>query len=241
MFSCLFFDLLQEASMGLTYTFYGHGNHMIETDGYKLIVDPFFTDNPAAAISADEAEADYIFVSHGHGDHVGDAVDISKRTGALIISNAEISGWMRNQGVEAHAQHIGGGYTHPFGYLKLTLALHGSALPDGSNGGNPAGMLLTTNQGEKIYVACDTGFFGDMKHIGEEGLDLAVIPIGDNFTMGPDDALKAVKLLKPKHVIPCHCNTWPVIEQDAGAWVERVIAETNSQAHLLQPGESFSL
>jgi len=214
---------------------------MFEMDGYKLLVDPFFTDNHAAPISADEAEADYIFVSHGHGDHICDAVDISKRSGALVISNAEISGWLGKQGVETHAQHIGGGYTYPFGYLKLTLALHGSALPDGSNGGNPTGMLLTTNHGEKVYVACDTGFFGDMKYIGEEGLDLAVLPIGDNYTMGPDDALRAVKLLKPKHVIPCHYNTWPVIEQDADAWVKRVRAETDAEPHLLEPGVRFSL
>jgi L-ascorbate metabolism protein UlaG (beta-lactamase superfamily) len=227
--------------MSVKYTFYGHGTHLIETDGRKLIVDPFFTGNPAATITADGAEADFIFVSHGHGDHLGDAVDIGKRTGALVISNAEIAGWLNNMGVEAHAQHIGGGYQHPFGYLKLTLALHGSALPDGSNGGNPAGMFLKTNQGEKIYVACDTGFFGDMKYIGKEGLDLAVIPIGDNYTMGPEDALEAVKLLKPKHVIPCHYNTWPVIEQDAGAWVKKVKAKTDATPHLLKPGERFSL
>ena len=157
--------------MGLTYTFYGHGTHMIETDGHKLIVDPFFTNNPAASIRADEAEADYIFVSHGHGDHVGDAVDISKRTGALVISNAEIAGWLRNQGVEAHAQHIGGGCQHPFGYLKFTIAHHGSGLPDGSYGGNPAGFLLTA-EGKKIYLACYTGLFGDMQLYGDEGIDL---------------------------------------------------------------------
>lgn len=227
--------------MGTKYTFYGHGTHMLETNGLKLVVDPFFTGNPAAPIKADEVEADFIFVSHGHGDHVGDAVEISKRTGALVITNAEISGWLGKQDVKAHGQHIGGGYRHPFGYLKLTLAVHGSALPDGSNGGNPAGMLLKTNQDEKIYVACDTGFFGDMEHIGEDGLDLAVIPIGDNYTMGPDDALKAVKALKPKHVIPCHYNTWPVIEQDVDAWADRVKSETNSEPHVLKPGESFSL
>jgi len=227
--------------MGTKYIFYGHGTHMFETDGHKLIVDPFFTGNPAAPIKVDEVEADFIFVSHGHGDHVGDAVEIGKRTGALVISNAEISGWPQKQDVKSHAQHIGGGYQHPFGYLKLTIAFHGSGLPDGSDGGNPSGMLLRTNQGEKIYVACDTGFFGGMKYIGDEGLDLAVIPIGDNYTMGPDDALKAVKLLKPIHVIPCHYNTWPVIEQDVDAWVARVKAETDAEPHILKPGESFSL
>ena len=227
--------------MGTKYTFYGHGTHMLETNGHKLIVDPFFTGNPAATITADEVETNFIFVSHGHGDHVGDTVAIAKRNDALVVTNAEIAGWMTKQEVKAHAQHIGGGYQHPFGYLKLTIAFHGSALPDGSNGGNPAGMLLKTNQDEIIYIACDTGLFGDMKYIGDEGLDLAVIPIGDNYTMGPDDALKAVKLLRPKNVIPCHYNTWPIIEQDADAWASRVSSETDSKPHILKPGESFSL
>ncbi|MEJ2487257.1 MAG: metal-dependent hydrolase [Anaerolineales bacterium] len=227
--------------MTTKYTFLGHGVHLIETNGTKLLVDPFFTNNPAAAISADEAEADYIFVSHGHGDHVGDTVEISKRTGALVIANAEICGWLGKRGVKVHAQHIGGGYHHPFGYLKFTIAFHGSGMPDGSSGGNPAGMLLTTKDDQKIYIACDTGMFGGMHYIGDEGLDLAVIPIGDNFTMGPDDALIAVNLLRPKHVIPCHYNTWPVIEQDPHAWAKRVAEETDATPHVLEPGESFSL
>src|SRR4030042_2612973 len=114
---------------------------------------------------------------------------------------------MEEQGVQkTHGQHLGGGFRHPFGYLKLTLALHGSSLPDGSYGGNPAGFLLTTTDGKKIYLAGDTGLFYDMKLIGEEGIDLAVIPIGDNFTMGPEDALRAVKLLNPQRVIPIHYN-----------------------------------
>jgi len=227
--------------MGAKYTFYGHGTHMIETSGYKLLVDPFFTGNPAAPIGADQAEADFIYVSHGHGDHVGDAVAIAKRTGALVISNAEIAGWFGKQDIKAHGQHIGGGFHHPFGYLKLTIAFHGSALPDGSDGGNPTGMLLTTKEDQKIYIACDTGLFGDMKYIGDVGLDLAVLPIGDNYTMGPDDALIAVKLLQPKQVVPCHYNTWPVIEQDADAWAKQVAAETDAVPHVLQPGESLGL
>ncbi|MFN2145155.1 MAG: metal-dependent hydrolase [Anaerolineales bacterium] len=224
-----------------TYTFLGHGVHQIEMGGKTLLVDPFLTNNPQAAIRADEANPDFIFVSHGHGDHVGDTVEISKRTGAPVICNAEIAGWLGKQGVTAHGQHIGGGFHHPFGYLKLTIAFHGSGLPDGSNGGNPAGMHLTTKSGKKIYIACDTGLFSDMAFYGEGGLDLAVLPIGDNYTMGPDDALKAVKLLKPKHVVPCHYNTWPPIAQDADAWAARVSAETNALVHVLKPGESLEL
>jgi L-ascorbate metabolism protein UlaG (beta-lactamase superfamily) len=221
-------------------SYYGHAVLGLETSGYKLLVDPFFTDNPAASMSADQAEADYILVSHGHGDHVGDTVSIARRTGATVISNAEISGWLADQGVKTHGQHLGGGFQHPFGYLKLTLALHGSGLPDGSNGGNPAGFLLTTNDGDKLYFACDTGLFGDMRLIGDEGIYLAVLPIGDNYTMGPDDALIAVKFIRPKHVIPYHYNTFPLIEQDPNAWAERVRAETETQVHVLNPGESIT-
>lgn len=222
-----------------TLTWYGHATLGLETDGHKLLIDPFFTDNPAASAKADDVEADFILVSHGHGDHVGDAVAIAERTGAQVVSNHEIATWFDKQGVaKTHGQHIGGGFKHPFGYLKLTLALHGSQLPDGSDGGNPAGFLLTTNDGKKIYMAQDTGLFGDMQLIGEEGLEVAVIPIGDNFTMGPDDALRAVKMLQPKTVVPIHYNTFDLLNQDAQAWKQRVEGETATKVVVLKPGET---
>jgi L-ascorbate metabolism protein UlaG (beta-lactamase superfamily) len=227
--------------MSLKLTWFGHAALGLETAGYKILVDPFFKGNPSASIQVEQAQADFILVSHGHGDHLGDAVSIARRASATVISNAEMSGWLSKQGLKTHAQHLGGGFQHPFGYLKLTLALHGSGLPDGAYGGNPCGFLLTTNEGQKVYMACDTGLFGDMRLVGEEGLDLAVIPIGDNYTMGPDDALRAVKLLQPKHVIPIHYNTWDLIAQDAQKWAARVKSETSAQAHVLKPGESFSL
>ena len=223
-------------------TWYGHSTLGLETGGHKLIVDPYFSGNPAAVSSPEAVEADFILISHGHFDHVGDTLSIARRTGATVISNFEIAGWYEKQGVEkTHAQHIGGGFKYPFGYLKFTLALHGSGLPDGSDGGNPCGFLLTTNDGKKIYLAQDTGLFGNMKLIGEEGLDLALLPIGDNFTMGPEDALRAVKLLGPKVVIPIHYNTWELIAQDAGAWAERVQKETKTKVVVLKPGESYSV
>jgi len=220
---------------------YGHGTQGLELDGTHVLIDPFFTGNPAASTTADAVPADFILVSHGHGDHVADLISVAKRTGALVIANAEIAGWASGQGVKAHGQHVGGGFNHPFGYVKLTEAMHGSALPDGSNGGNPAGFLITTHAGHKIYMACDTGLFGDMRLIGDEGIDLATLPIGDNYTMGPDDALRAVKLIRPRHVVPMHFNTFDLLKQDAEAWAKRVQAETDTQVHILKPGESFSL
>lgn len=223
-------------------TWYGHATIGIETGGYQLVIDPFFSDNPATSTAAADIDADYILVSHGHGDHIGDAIEIAHRTGAMVISNFEIINWLRQQGLEnLHAQHLGGGFQHPFGYLKLTLALHGSQLPDGSYGGNPCGFLLTLNDGRKIYLAQDTGLFGDMELIGREELELAMIPIGDNFTMGPDDALRATQLLQPQKVVPIHYNTFKLIEQDAEAWAKRIRSGTDSTPLLLKPGETIVL
>lgn len=222
-------------------TYHGHACFGIVVDSTHLLIDPFLTGNALADVGADEVEADYVLVSHGHGDHVGDAVAIAKRRGAMTISNFEIQNWLLAQGVErAHPMHIGGGYNFPFGRVKLTIAHHGSALPDGSYGGNPAGFLLTL-EGKTIYHACDTGLFYDMKLIGEEGLDLAILPIGDNFTMGPDDALRAVKLLEPKVVIPIHYDTFDVIQQDPRAFAARVEAETSAMCVVLKPGDSYRL
>ena len=227
--------------MTLEFTWFGHATLGLKTGGFNILADPYFTDNPSVKVKASEVTADYILVTHGHGDHLGDAVEIAKRCDAMVISNAEISGWLRKKGVKTHGQHLGGGYQHPFGYLKLTLALHGSGLPDGSYGGNPAGFLLTTNDGLKVYMAGDTGLFGDMRLIGEEGIDLAVLPIGDNYTMGPADALRAVKMLNPRVVVPIHYSTFGLIKQDANAWAEQVKAETQAIPQVMQPGESYTL
>jgi L-ascorbate metabolism protein UlaG (beta-lactamase superfamily) len=215
----------------------GHACILIESEGQKVLIDPFLTGNPAAATKAEDVSANFILVSHGHGDHLGDAIAIAKRTGATVITNYEISQWLQNQGLQnVHGQQHGGGHTFSFGRVKLTLAFHGSMLPDGSNGGNPCGFLITFKDGKKVYDAADTGLFGDMKLIGEEGIDLALLPIGDNYTMGPDDALRAVKLVQPKKVVPIHYNTWDVIAQDAAAWAERVRRETQTEPVVLKPG-----
>lgn len=227
--------------MSIKITWFGHAALGLEVEGSKLLVDPYFTGNPAASTTADKLTADYILVTHGHFDHVGDAATIAKRTGAMVISNFEIAEWMRKQGVQnTHEQHIGGGHEFPFGYLKLTPALHGSGLPDGTNGGNPVGFLLTMKDGKKIYIVGDTGLFTDMKLVGQEGIELAFVPIGDNYTMGPDDAYKAVEFIKPKHVVPIHYNTWELIAQDAVKWADRV-SKLGVKVHVLKPGESLTI
>jgi len=227
--------------MGTKITWLGHSTFQIRTAGKTILLDPFFTGNPSASISATAAVADVIIVSHGHGDHVGDTVKIAKRTNALVIANFEIIDWLGKKGIEnVHPQHIGGAHQYDFGIVKLTIAHHGSMLPDGSNGGNPCGILLKLAEGT-IYFAADTGLFYDMTLIGEEGIDLAILPIGDNYTMGPDDAVKATKMIAPKRVIPMHYNTWPLIEQDAAAWAEQIRNQTNAEPIVLEPGESCQL
>lgn len=227
--------------MTVSITWHGHATFSLDVSGTKLLVDPFFTGNPVAKTTADQLAPDYILLTHGHGDHVGDTIEIAKRTGAQVIANFEIVNWVTAQGHEnCHAQHIGGGYQHSFGHLKLTIAFHGSGLPDGSYGGMPAGLLLTV-EGKKIYIAGDTALYSDMALIGRSGLDLAVLPIGDNFTMGPDDALLALNYLKPKVVIPCHYNTWPPIAVDVDAWVKRVKAETDSQPVVPAIDEAYTV
>jgi L-ascorbate metabolism protein UlaG (beta-lactamase superfamily) len=219
----------------------GHACLLFESGGKHVLIDPFLTGNPKAAASASSVPADLILISHGHGDHVGDAVSIANRTGAKVLANYEISEWLKSAQKLPENQVLGlqhgGGTTIPgIGRIKLTLAFHGSVLPDGSNGGNPCGFLITFEDGTKVYDAADTALFGDMSLIGEEGLDLALLPIGDFYTMGPDDALRAVKRLTPKRVVPIHYNTFPAIAQDAQAWAEQVRTTTKAEPVILEPG-----
>ena len=222
--------------------YHGHATVSIKSDGHHIVIDPFFSGNPAAKSSADAINPDFILVSHGHGDHVGDAIDIAKRTNALVIANFEIVNWLAQQGVErTHPLHIGGGNTFPFGYCKMTIAHHGSSLPDGAYGGNPGGFLLRLNSGKTIYFAGDTALTYDMKFLADENVDLAILPIGDNFTMGQDDAIKAVQLIRPAVVLPIHYNTWPYIESDPRVFQERVIKEADAGCIVLEPEEEYLL
>lgn len=227
--------------MPLEITWQGHGSWTVASPTHTIQIDPFFDDNPAAKIRSDNAPADFILVSHGHFDHVADAAKIANRTGAMVVANYEIASWLAKQGVnKTLGMNLGGWAKLPFGRVKLTLAFHSSQLPDGSDGGSAGGFLLEIG-GKRLYFACDTALFGDMRLIGGGGLDLAVLPIGDLFTMGPDDALDAVKLLEPKRVAPSHFGTWPPIAQDANAWAERVRRETQAEPIVLEPGKSMKL
>ena len=219
----------------------GHGCWSVETQGQTIIVDPFLNDSPTAPVKADAVKADFVLVSHGHFDHVADAAAVANRSGATVVANFEICEWLTKQGVKStQPMNLGGGIDLPFGRVKMTIAHHSSVLPDGTNGGNPGGFLLTLGD-KKVYFACDTGLFYDMKLIGAAGLDLAVLPIGDRFTMGPLDAIEAVKLLQPKRVAPSHYDTWPPIAQDAKAWAAMVKAETKAEPIIVSPGGTIEL
>ena len=227
----------------LSLTWHGQSTFTLKSGDTHIVIDPFFApNNPVADITADEAKANYILVTHGHGDHFYDCVPLAKRTNAKVIANFEICEWLNKNGVDhTHPQHIGGGFQHEFGHVKFTPAFHGSAMPDGSYGGMPTGIIVTIGE-KKLYFAGDTGLFSDMTLIGAHGLDIAILPIGDNFTMGPDDALLALGFLKPKAVIPCHYNTWPLIAQDADAWGARVAAEyPDTKPMVLEVGKSIEL
>lgn len=228
--------------MSVTFTWLGHSAFLFEVDGHRMLLDPFLTGNPLAARTPSEIACEIIFLTHAHGDHIGDAVPIAIRNDAKVVSNVEIAQWAAGQGVNrTHGQNTGGGFDHGFVHAKQTIAFHSSSFPDGSYGGSPNGFIFTTKSGQRIYFAGDTALFSDMQLIGDANIDIAFLPIGDNYTMGPDDALRAVKLLQPKHVIPVHYDTWGLIAQDAAAWAKRVAAETGAQVHLSKPGESFTL
>lgn len=215
-------------------TFLGHASFCLQEEKKEtLLFDPYVTGNPLAPLSLSEITADYILISHGHFDHLGDAYKIAEREGATIISTAEIANQAGEKGLNAHGQHLGGRHRFPFGSVKLTLAFHGSGIA----GGHACGFVVDY-YGKKIYFAGDTALFSDMKLIGElDPLDLALLPIGDNFTMGIDDAVMAASFLQAKEVIPYHYNTWPLIEADAGEFRKKVEDKTGSKCVILAPGE----
>lgn len=223
-------------------TWLGHASWLIETAGHRVLLDPFLTENPSATAKPDDfRDVSHVLVSHGHFDHVADAAEIIKANDATLITNFEIAQWFgEKHGVGGGiGMNLGGSVDTEFGQVKMIPALHSSMLPDGSDGGNPAGFLLTLGNA-RVYFACDTALFSDMK-LYAAGVDLAVLPIGDLFTMGIDDSIHAINLIKPKAVLPCHYGTWPPIAQDAERWAARVEQETAASPVVLEVGGSFEL
>ncbi|WP_027357009.1 metal-dependent hydrolase [Desulfofundulus thermocisternus] len=222
-------------------TFIGHAAFFLEGEA-RILIDPFITGNPVANVRAEDLHPDMILVTHGHDDHLGDAIEIAKRSGATIVSVFELASYCSRQGAKVHGMHIGG--SHQFGpvKVKLTPAWHGSGLVKNETTeylGTPCGFVFTLD-GKTIYHAGDTGLFGDMAMVGRlHPIDLALLPIGDNFTMGPEDALEAVRLIKPNLVIPMHYNTWPLVEQDPQEFKRAVEAQTPAQVIILAPGETY--
>ena len=230
--------------MALTLTWHGHATWSIDADGTSIVVDPFLKpNNPSADVTAANLRPQFILVTHGHGDHTADLVALAKQSGALVICNFEIGSWLAQHDVSnVHAMNHGGAYTFPFGRVKMTIAHHSSSLPDGSYGGNPGGFLINFNDGHDVYIAGDTALTYDMRLIGEVGgVDLAILPIGDNFTMGPDEAMVAAQFVKAKHVLPSHYNTFPVIEVDALGFAKRLQRETGIDCTVLGVGGSLTL
>lgn len=220
-----------------------HSCFLVSAGGKKLIIDPFLTGNPKATMRADDVEADYVLLSHGHGDHLGDALEIAGSNNATIIAPNELAVYCANKGAKTHPMHIGGGWDFDFGRVKLTIAHHGSAIGPGPYGweytGSPCGFLVMAD-GRTLYHAGDTGIFYDMKLIGEmHPVDLALLPIGDNFTMGVDDAIKAVELLRPKHAVPMHYDTFDLIKADPGRFAAGA-QRSGVKVTVLRVGESLT-
>lgn len=233
---------LGDASLIMKITYHGHSCFVVETAGARLVIDPFLTGNSQARILAADVKCDYVLVSHGHEDHTGDAFDIAKANDATIIANFEIAEYYAAKGAKTHGMNPGGAHRFPFGRVKLTIAHHTSSLNAGLNPiymGVPCGILVEAD-GKRLYHAGDTGLFLDMQLIGKGGLDAALLPIGDNFTMGPEDALDALDLLKPRLAVPMHYNTWPPIAQDADAFA-RSAAERGHRVQAMRPGDSLAL
>ncbi len=217
--------------------FYGHSCFSLTDGKTTLLFDPFLTDNPFKIATPDQVNADYILVSHGHADHLGDTVAIAKRCNTTIISTAEVCRHLEEQGCKTAPMHIGGKINFPFGTVRITLAFHGSGIP----GGHACGFVVDFN-GQRVYFAGDTGLFLDMKLIGElEAIDYALLPIGNNYTMGVEDAAIATEFLKPKNVVPMHYNTWPPIAQDPHEFEKLVNEKTKTNVIILEPGATLPL
>lgn len=224
-----------------TLQWHGHATCTLTTDdGTVVVIDPFFDDNPATDLTVDDiGHVDFILCTHGHFDHFADCVPLARKTGAMVISTFEIVSFLETQGIEnGHPLHIGGGHHFPFGYVKMTPALHGGQVAGDDEGAFttvPGGFWIDLG-GKRFHHAGDTALLMEMQLLKGK-VDLALLPIGDNFTMGPDDAVRAVEFMEPGVVIPIHYNTWELIEQDPEAF--RASVGDRARVEILEPGGSY--
>ncbi|MFD1851890.1 metal-dependent hydrolase [Oceanobacillus bengalensis] len=223
-------------------SYHGHAVVKVETANHTILVDPFINGNGACDLDASKVKADVILLTHAHNDHVGDTLEIAKRNDALVVAPNELANYLGTKGLNVHPMHIGGSREFNFGKVKFTQAFHGSSYTEEDGtvvyGGMPGGILLTA-EGKTIYHLGDTALFSDLKMYGEmHDIDLAFIPIGDNFTMGPEDALVAADWVKAKVVVPIHYNTFPVIEQDPNDFVSKV---KTGEGKVLEIGEALEI
>ena len=223
-------------------TWHGHSTFSIVTAaGIKIVIDPFFDDNPRSDLKAAQVEADFIVVSHGHADHFADCIPIARRTGATVISTFEIASFCAAKGVEhTHGMNIGGGWQLDFGRLQLTAAIHSGTVAGDDTGTHTticSGLLFDID-GTQVYHAGDTALTMDMQLL-KGHVDVALLPIGDNFTMGPRDAARAVEFIEPDVVVPMHYGTWPIIEQDPQEFVKMV--GDRARVVVLEPGGQLEL
>ncbi len=223
--------------------FHGHACFECHIGKNRVIIDPFLTGNPLADIDQELVEADAILLTHGHADHLGDTIEIAKRTGALVVTTFELANYLTAKGVEAHPMHIGGSRVFPFGRVKLTFATHGGAVGEEGGGGGvysyPCGFIYSA-EGKTMLHAGDTGLVAEFDLIGRiEKIDVACLPIGDNFTMGPEDAVHAARMIGARQVVPMHYNTWEVIEQDPMKFKAMVEEEAGMKCTILSPGDTL--
>ncbi|WP_087971912.1 metal-dependent hydrolase [Oceanobacillus rekensis] len=223
-------------------SYHGHSVVKVVTDSHTILIDPFISGNKACDIDAASVETDVILLTHAHNDHVGDTFDIAKRNNALVVAPNELANYLGSKGLQVHPMHIGGAHEFDFGTVKYTQAFHGSSYTeeDGTMiyGGMPGGILLTV-EGKTIYHVGDTALFTDLKMYGEmHDIEVAFIPIGDNFTMGPKDAITAADWINAKISVPVHYNTFPVIEQDPKAWAEKV---KTGEGRAMEIGEALDI
>lgn len=215
-----------------------HSGFYFDDGQYKVIIDPFLSNNPTATVKPEELNPDFVALTHAHGDHIGDGLEMAIRNKAMVIAVNELANFAASQGCTAHNMHIGGSWKFPFGRLKFTIAHHGSSLPDFRYMGEPGGIVMDIG-GKTVYHAGDTGLFYDMKLIGEmNDIDIFLCPIGDNFTMGIDDAVKATEFVNPELVIPIHYNTFPLIEADPKEFKEKV-EKIGKKCRIMEFGETI--